>query len=585
MAVHIRMGNSEAILKLYERYLEVLKRGEVWEEKASVQGSELHGDDLTYDALASTALPPGHVRHSPGEVSILLAATTAHAMQDSFENALQASLGTGIRFQHYIVKAFLRNVDHDPVLQQKVGAYVRCLEIARLMAHPSFLSLHVSNLGKDKAVQKLERLYCEIMDGLSGPRPYIAPNPTTVDSKRPVFMPELVWKSFLAAFLASSRKDLAEKLWDDMLKLGIRPGVSVWTALFDGYDNMGAVDEMLNGWDGMISQDVQPDGLAYRALISTLFNGNRPLEATQRFKTFQKESSQLPSLEPSHVLSLYNTMLHGLLISAQEKEAITLFESMKQNGPKPDIVSYNTLLGYYGRRGDFKAQSLVIQNLTADGLAGDVFTFSTILSALLKIGREDAPQMMIGLMQKQGIRPNTATYSAIIDRQLREQNSKNFEAALGILNTMEQDPYSQPNEITYTTILAGIYRGGWLEPAIAEEYRQNILQRMKKRDIQFNKTTYHILLKACLEYPEPKGLENALGYYREMVLRQIPMGRDTWYLLLNGLIRRGEWTTANEMVETLMRSKVQPPAGIMGLVNKIRRRMAEKMKSGPEAFF
>jgi pentatricopeptide repeat protein len=558
MRSHIRKNDSNAVLELYRKYCALVEQNETW-------GDDDVADEENYEPLA---LISEHGGHHPGMAPILLAAVTAHAMTDSFQEAFRITLDAKARVSQFTVREYLKSLSHNPPLQQKVEDYVRKLNVARLIIRSPSLVKHITNLSRNSSTKQLEKFYAAVIDGLSGPEPYLTIHSTPKGSDK-VPITDVAWSSFLSAFLKWHRLDLAEKLWDDLLKFGVPTGVSLWTALFDGYDGMGAVDRALNGWDAMLSQGVKPDALTYRALISTLFNGNKLDDAMKRFHYFEQELKGSLSPDPSQVSSVYNTVLHGLLQHLREKEAVSLFQAMKAKGPKPDVVSYNTFLRYYGKREDFRSIAAYVREMTSDGLVGDVFTFSTILSALLKVGRQDAPDIMLNLMAKQGIEPNVATFSAIIDQQLREQDNENFQGALRLLRNMEENPATQPNEVTYTAILNGIYRGEWLDPRAAEEYRMEIVERMRIRDIRPNRLTYQILLKGCLQYPEPEGLRNALSYYREMVRREIPLSQEIWCILLRGLVNRGEWEIASEMVKNMKRSGLRPQGAVLGLVETI----------------
>ncbi|RDB29119.1 hypothetical protein Hypma_015641 [Hypsizygus marmoreus] len=566
MLAYLKREDAKAVIRLYRRFMESLGGKEGWD-----------GNSVEQDTgnSSSTALAvdnnPKRLPHIPGRVNILLAVTAAHALQDDFTEALKACLETVIRFNDSTKKVFLKNFAHDPEFQQKVDRYVKRLDTAYMVSRPPSLSKHIMNMSGAPTSQPLEKLYQAVIDGLSGPDAYIAPDPSAVTPQRSVALTEFGWTSFLTAFLKCRRRDLASKIWTDMAQLGIKPGVAMWTALIDTYDTMRAVDDAVAGWNMMCSEGIKPDGLTYRALISTLFNGHRPDDAMKTFRTFQ--SKLLKNCSVPQALSVYNTVLHGLLRSDRVEEVQSLLQMMETNGPSPDIVSYNTLLAYHGRRGDFKALAGVVSQMGSRKLTGDVFTFSTLLSALLKAGREDAPDMVLSIMQKQGVQPNVATYSAIIDNQIREGTESNLRAALRMLHKMEQDPVIQPNDVTYTSILAGLYRGRWLTPEKAEEWRNDIVERMTKRGIKLNLPAYHILLKSCLEYPSPKGLENALAYYHEMVRRKMPLVHSTWFILLSGLLERDELTLAEEVIKDMFLTGAQPGGAVLELVSRIRRRL------------
>lgn len=569
MLVYLERGDAGATIQLYRRFIKALGDKEVWDEP----GQAGHREQSPRTALASDGTPRSRqFSHIPGRVNLLLAVTAAHALQDSFEDALRTCLGTVVRFHSATTKAFMKNFLHSPEFQHKLDLYVHRLDIARLVARPPSLSKQVMNLSGAPTTKPLEKLYQGIIDGLSGPDPYLAPDQSSISPQKLVTMTEAGWTSFLVAFLRSRRRDLASNIWSDMARLNVKPGVSMWTALIDAYDDMRAVEDAIAGWNMMIAQGIKPDDLTYRALISTLFNGRRPDEAMKTFETFREK---VPKSSTPQTLSVHNTVLHGLLSFNRIQEAAALLQSMEMNGPSPDAVSYNTFMSYYGRRGDFKALAGVMDQMASLGVAGDVFSFSTILSALLKAGRDEAPDLVLSIMRKQGVEPNVATYSAIIDHQMREQDEKNLGAVLRLLHQMEQDSNTQPNEVTYTSILAGIYRGQWLTPEKAKSWRNEIVGRMKRLGVEFNQTTYHVLIKACLEYPYPEGLENGLAYYREMVQRKMPPIHRTWYILLVGLLQRGEWAVADEVINDMYKSGAQPSGAVLELVGKIRRRVRE----------
>lgn len=562
MVTHLRRNDPEAVIVLYERFKKGMGDDEIWSDPRK----EHEESALAVDQTSSD----GAIPFLPGRVAILLAVITAHAIQDSFPAALKTCLATVVRFHSYTTEDFLKHLRHDPPLQKKVESYVQCLNTARIVARPPSLSKQITNLAEGQRVKHLERLYQAVLDGLSGPDPYLAADPSKVTPIRLVAMTEVGWTSFLVAFLKCRRRDLAAKIWDDMSRFGLRPGVSMWTALLDAYDSIGAVDEAVTGWQMMRSQGVKPDGLTYRALISALFNGHKADDAMHIFHKFQTEL--MPSCSFEQILSVHNTVLHGLLYANRVETATSLLTTMEGNGPAPDIVSFNTFLAHYGRRGDFKALAVIVNKMTLANLVGDVFSFSTILSALLKAGRSDAPEMMLGLMRKQGVQPNVATFSAIIDQQMRQQDEKSLLAVMRMLQQMEQDPMIHPNDVTYTSILAGLYRDSWLPAERAEDLRVDIVGRMKARDIKLNLATYHTLIRACMDYDRPEGLQNALGYYHDMRRRKMPFVHTTWYILLAGLIQRGEWGHADELVRDMHVSGFKPVGSVLQLVSRIRKR-------------
>ncbi|KAF8647918.1 hypothetical protein AX16_006450 [Volvariella volvacea WC 439] len=564
---HIQQGNPQAAIDLYSKFRKL-------EVQAGRDNPAFSNDTKL---LAPTPVPPSLARLPP-----LLAVIAAYAKLNSFQGAMKTYLEHPLPLNTLATRKFSANLAFDPALQSQVAAWIKRFDVARWVSQPPMLSRHVARCAHTRNLNRLQQLYQGILSGITGPDAYIAADVSQQTETKFMSMTETCWSAFLVGFLQCLEKNHAAQVWDDMTSLGVQPGVSTWTALLDTYGHLGAVDEALSAWDMMHNQGVNPDGLTYRALISILFNARKPDDAMQIFRMFQDNLQK--TCKPDQLLSVYNTVLNGLLLVGRYEAASTVLEMMRSGSPKPDIISYNTFLAYHARRLNFKALALVIEDMVAAGMRADVFSFSTILSALLKAGREDAPEMILRLMRKQGVQPNVTIFSAIIDQQMREGGEHNLRAVTKMLDEMEKDPDLKPNEVTYTSILMGWYRGHWLDSKQAEEWRKDIARRMEEADIKFTLPAYHTLLKACLNYPHPEGLDAALAYYREMQERRMPFTQLTWYILLAGLILRDEWSLANEMVGEMQKSKVQVNKQIMKLVDSIRKGPARMHNSQPAEY-
>ncbi|KZT75137.1 hypothetical protein DAEQUDRAFT_807380 [Daedalea quercina L-15889] len=584
MLVFIQENNPQAVIDLYERYYALLETKTPLAEAGKEEGQSTVPAVESQDSPTATG-PTFSPALTLVRGDVLLAAITAFAMQGSFPGALQVALQTTVRILPTTITPWLRMLS-DPKLAKQVDLFVRRLEVAKLLARPTSLARQLSNLTRDRAVSSLQSLYRRIMDGLTGPDRWLTISQQ--DAGTLTLVPEFLWSLFITALMRSRRTDLAQKLWDDVLKLGVRPPVGMWTALIDGYAELKAADDALNTWHVMLSQGIQPDALSYRALIYALYHVGRVDDAFDRFKEFQRVwAKMVPRPEEATVLIVYNTMLHGLLFHHHEGQARTLFEQMQLEGPSPDIVTYNTFLRWYSRKEQLKSFAEVLQMLEPNGLKGDVYTFSIVLSALMKV-RDDAPQIMLNLMQRHGVQPNTATMTSIIDQQMKTQTEAGFHSALDLLNRMERGDIegAEPNEVTYTAVLTAIHRNTWLlSRSVVNEYRQMVWNQMEARGIKPMRTTYNSLIHACFDNPDPEGVQQALHYYRDMTKRGVFMSNDTWYILLRGLMQRKEWSLANELVEEMREQDFVPPGALADLIRKVRLRIREKIKAGPAGYF
>ncbi|KAH7885883.1 hypothetical protein F5I97DRAFT_1876156 [Phlebopus sp. FC_14] len=575
MSTYLKRGDARAVLNLYARYREQFENNQQLVDTTVCSPDEdADVDELTMDPASSQ-----HPSIHPG---VLAAAIIAHAIDHSFLSAVHTFLQTPIYISQRVTHELLAPI-HDTSLQTRARNYFSRLRISRLVSESKLLTLRTTSLANSEDIPGLEQLYSSIIDELSCPDPYIAASPAAITREKPVALEEINWAAFLTAFLKCNRKDLAESLWNDMLRYDCKPTVITWTALLDGYDGSNNAEDAEVAWQGMIAQGVEPTAVTFRAIISTLFNARKPDDAVKYFALLQRRLANGMESSVEDSLAVYNTVLHGLLINRREGDAHALLQKLREKGPKPDIVSYNTLLRHHGRKGEFRSVSRVLDAIKEDGLVGDVYTFSTVLSALLKIGRTDATDIVLGLMRKQNVEPNVAVFTAIINCQVREGSEQGLRAAMELLQKMEQNTGPQPNDVTYTGILANLHRHDWSDIALASECKRYVLESMKRRNIQPNRSTYHILIEACLKNTAPQGLEDALGYYEEMARRKIVMSYDTWYVLLRGLIAREAWAVADQVVERLVKERT-PYSTLQRLVGRIRKRTPWKGKLGIKAY-
>ncbi|KAF9474093.1 hypothetical protein BDN70DRAFT_816277 [Pholiota conissans] len=554
MLAHLDRNEPDAAIELYVSYRQNVEEPVDYDSQLVEAGISL----VETDADQS---------FNPGRVSLLLTVTTAYAMQNSFHDALKTYLSAGFQPSSYRKQRLLQSLENNPDMHQKVEKYLNRLSVAAMVSQPAYLSKRIMNISQPKSTKQLEQLYNDVIDGISGPEPYLAVNFPSISPERPIAMTEVGWTSFQTGFLKSERPDLASNIWTDLKKHGFTPGVAMWTALIDTYANLRDSRQAMITWNTMLENGIKPDTLCYRAIITALFDDDKADAALDRFKEYYRTAKD----KTGHAILVYNTILRGLLLLSRIDDAKTILRIMQTKGPKPDIISFNTFLAYYCRQKDFKGLSSIVSQMSETDISGDVVTFSTILTALLNAGRKDAITTILSLMRKQGIQPNVATYSAIIDHQIREQTEESLAAALNVLDKMEQDESTRPNEVTYTSILAGLYRGSWMSPERAEAVKKEILAKMKQANISLKVPTYHILIRAAVGSENPKGHLDALAMLDEMEKEGLPRTNTVWYILFAGLMQRGLWSVAKVLVDKMESSGHQPSPRVERLVNDIKR--------------
>ncbi|KAI0257442.1 hypothetical protein BJV78DRAFT_1277971 [Lactifluus subvellereus] len=547
----IIINNPEGVLRLYNCFLSQMEHRNVFGDEDLLSGEGTREELLTMPTIRNSA-------GSSVDRDLSVFAIMAHAIRDDFSSAIRMGIHSKWNVPSvHVADTILDTFGPSPKFRQKVLTFIRHADAARLLSHPSIFYKHLDNLVGTPAPRPLQNLYATVVEGLSQNYPWATVYSESLSDSRPVAIQESTWAAFISAFLEVQRLDLAESVWDDMVRYGHKPGPGVWTVLIKGVGKLKGPGPALTLWRSMKEAAVTPDSSSYQAIIQVMVNTRQWKETEELFDEFRSASSlhSNPNSEP-----LFNTMIGAHLANSREPDAINLLEEMIASGPHPTAPTFNIFLTYYHDKQDVKSLSSMLKKMTANGLSGDVATFSILLCTLLRIlDRGEAIQQTLAVMDQHKIKPNVATYTAIMTSLLQEEEKKALEAALDLLRTMEEsgDPLITPNVVTYTAVLNGVHSWIGRDDQLVQDCMELIVRNMKARRVKFNKVTYNVLLKTCLESPSPAGVQKALQFYRQMRREKIALTGDTWHIVLHGLAKRSEWVVAHAVLRDMQQSGIR----------------------------
>ncbi|KAF3955536.1 hypothetical protein CMV_019250 [Castanea mollissima] len=91
-----------------------------------------------------------------------------------------------------------------------------------------------------------------------------------------------------------------------------------------------------------------------------------------------------------------------------------LFEKMKQDGPSPDIFTYNILISSFGRAGKVEAIK-IFEELENSNCKADIVSYNSLINCVGKNGDLDEAHMRFKEMQEKGFTPDVVTYNTLIE--------------------------------------------------------------------------------------------------------------------------------------------------------------------------
>ncbi|GAA5868988.1 hypothetical protein JCM1840_000439 [Sporobolomyces johnsonii] len=434
----------------------------------------------------------------------------------------------------------------------------------------------------------------------------------------PAFLTQALVTPFLTGFIRNQLLAQANAIWSWLASRSppLTPGVGVWTGLLLGYARRGDTHAVENAWNDMtLRSGLVPNLSAWTARVAAYFEAKKPDEAMKLARTMMDDPTVRKELLQEHdgrfPPMMWSVLAQGLLSNGRKAEAEALLKEMDDAGTPPSIGTVNLFLKYHTRGGrpDLPAVVRLLKLVQERQLEADVFTFTMVLTALLASGHKDATAKLIAIMEASRVKPTVTTYGAIVHSLADSGEPEHLAAAVQLLDEMEQRKMAT-NEIIYTSLIQGFLRAIPSTPLRSPVQAENednqhpyvraaltLKQRMERRGIQTNRVGYNAFLAAALSLQSEWGTELALQIWKEMKRRpglissssssgpeDNPFDRtgrdgkfvtvsDTWYVLLDGFVKMGDWGRARAVVREMEATKFE-------VRNKGLRRLVERVQGG-----
>ncbi|KAE8697167.1 Pentatricopeptide repeat-containing protein [Hibiscus syriacus] len=166
-------------------------------------------------------------------------------------------------------------------------------------------------------------------------------------------------------------------------------------------------------------------------------------------------------------------------------EAIKVFDSMKNYGLKPNLVTYNAVIDACAKGGvDFKRVMELFDEMLRSGVQPDRITFNSLLAVCSRGGLWEAARNLFCEMVNRGIDRDIFTYNTLLDAVCK---GGQMDLAFEIMAEMPAKNIL-PNVVTYSTVVDGYAKAGRLDEAL------NLFDEMKFLGIGLDRVSYNTLL-------------------------------------------------------------------------------------------
>jgi pentatricopeptide repeat protein len=304
----------------------------------------------------------------------------------------------------------------------------------------------------------------------------------------------------------------------------------------------------------MIHDSVAPDDISYNTVIHCMTRSANPEEAEYLLEDMTGAGVHPTNITYNTLLAAYFTLFSSATgrsttkgtktaLAARDdiyiRKAEELFERMR-NDPnvEPDVVTYNTMLHFYSRTGDYtKAESFLADMLKEDApVRPDSTSMNTVIKAWANSGRPDAPHRsedilfkMLDLSSKEGklsyLYPTSITFNSVMSAWTKSRTSEAAERCQRLFHLMnslvEQGQVNvKPDFVTFNTL---IHAWSLAEDEYAPDRAEAVFQDMKclydagNTRMRPSTRTYGSLINVWSKCERPNAGEKAEEYLRMML--------------------------------------------------------------------
>ncbi|KAJ7298442.1 hypothetical protein O6H91_Y582200 [Diphasiastrum complanatum] len=245
-----------------------------------------------------------------------------------------------------------------------------------------------------------------------------------------------------------------------------------WTAIISAYADSGQDEEAINLFQQMQETGLAPDKVVFVVVLKACARLAALEQGKQLHSDIIKRGFQSDVIVGSTLVDMYAKC--GCTEDARE-----LFNSMSER----DVVSWTAMIAGYAQNGLGKEALALYEQMKQEGVQPDNVTFVLLLKACASLEALEQGKQLHSDIIKRGFQLNVIVGSTLVDMYAK---CGCIEDARELFNNM-----SEPNVVSWTAMIAGYAQNGLGKESLA------LYEKMKQEGVQPDNVTFVLLLKAC----------------------------------------------------------------------------------------
>ncbi|BAT75745.1 hypothetical protein VIGAN_01366000 [Vigna angularis var. angularis] len=214
---------------------------------------------------------------------------------------------------------------------------------------------------------------------------------------------------------------------EEMESVGVQPNLVVYNTLLEAMGKAGKPGFARGLFEEMIESGVVPNEKTLTAVIKIYGKARWSRDALELWQRMKENDWPMDFI-------LYNTLLNMCADVGLVEEAETLFRDMKQSAHcKPDSWSYTAMLNIYGSQGDVDKAMKLFEEMSKSGVELNVMGFTCLIQCLGRAMEFDDLVRVFYSSVERGIKPDDRLCGCLLSVVSLSQGNKDEEKVLACL--------------------------------------------------------------------------------------------------------------------------------------------------------